>query len=187
MSTDVDLVATEDSPEPERPSNAVYRMYDENDVLLYVGMTVNVEKRIYQHFGTKDWWSDVAIIEVQHHYSRQSAAEAERIAIARERPMYNLMSPALFESEPLSENVLDDLLGDRQTGDRKTDLIAGMVEFVRRQREIMLSGAAIVKVMKSEMGMTYREIEEKTGVPRATAQRWVRLSLMHGEDEGETA
>lgn len=80
---------TEDS---ER--TALYRLYSEDGVLLYVGITSNLERRFAQHAADKDWWPKVARREVEWYGSRRSAECAEEAAIKARIPRHNrLHSP----------------------------------------------------------------------------------------------
>lgn len=69
--------------------HVVYRIYDANRQLLYVGLTANAEARFKSHRLMQDWWPDVRTIEVEHFEGRAAAEEAERATIRAERPLHN--------------------------------------------------------------------------------------------------
>lgn len=71
----------------------LYRFFDADERLLYVGISLNAAKRASEHKKDKQWWSDVARMEVQHLdvSSRSEAEELERKAIRAERPVHNVM------------------------------------------------------------------------------------------------
>ena len=70
-----------------------------------------------------------------------------------------------------ADEALDALLGEARTGDARADLIAAAQEAMdRRERNTQHGGAVIAALV--EMGLPYREIEQVTGIPRTTAQRW---------------
>ncbi|GGK62107.1 hypothetical protein Sme01_04050 [Sphaerisporangium melleum] len=69
---------------------ALYRLYDANDVLLYVGITASPTLRWEQHSRDKRWWPEVTRKEVEWHDSRQRAAAAETAAISADSPAYNV-------------------------------------------------------------------------------------------------
>jgi hypothetical protein len=71
-----------------RPT-ALYRWYDQDDVLLYVGVSTNVARRAGQHEDT-EWWHRVARSTVEQFDSRGAALDAEAKAIREERPLYNI-------------------------------------------------------------------------------------------------
>jgi predicted GIY-YIG superfamily endonuclease len=68
---------------------ALYRLYDADDVLLYVGITKNTVQRWSQHSKTKPWWRKVAKREVTWFDSRPDALLAEHRAIVAEHPLHN--------------------------------------------------------------------------------------------------
>jgi hypothetical protein len=72
----------------------VYRFYDNEDELLYVGCTQNVKRRFAEHFPPRSprsgWRAEVARIEKTPAYpDRRSAEEAEARAIFTEGPLFN--------------------------------------------------------------------------------------------------
>jgi len=69
--------------------HALYRFYDATDVLLYVGITVDLPKRMKQHRGSKPWWALVDHMQVEHFDSRTEVAAAEKAAICSEHPLFN--------------------------------------------------------------------------------------------------
>lgn len=77
-------------PEPPEPT-ALYRLYDEHDRLLYIGITKHPPTRWRQHALDKadSWWPDVTRKAVEWHASRPEAEQAEALAIRTEGPPYN--------------------------------------------------------------------------------------------------
>ena len=68
---------------------AIYRFYDADDVLLYVGITNNIKRRWSEHAATKKWWPDVARRTAEWLDSREQADAAEEAAVQNENPLYN--------------------------------------------------------------------------------------------------
>lgn len=68
---------------------AVYRLFDETDRLLYVGITCDLALRLADHKLCKPWWSVVVRVEVEMFSSRAEALAEERDAIATEVPLHN--------------------------------------------------------------------------------------------------
>lgn len=69
---------------------AVYRLYDTEDQLLYVGLTANPSKRWTEHATSKSWWGQVARKDIEWFDSRADAARAELTAIEEEEPLHNV-------------------------------------------------------------------------------------------------
>ncbi len=81
--------------QPYEGPTAVYRLFSREDVLLYIGAANRIEERFSTHRGTKRWWPEVARHEIEWHDKREAAERAEAVAINAERPLYNIMIPAL--------------------------------------------------------------------------------------------
>ncbi len=69
------------------------------------------------------------------------------------------------------DDALAALLGDAQTGDLRTDLVEAAKEAMRRRQRNSEQGGTVIAAMR-EAGMSWREIEQATGIARTTAQRW---------------
>ena len=89
------LDSTESTP-PTR--TALYRHFDVEGRLLYVGISLNAVARLAQHRETAHWFGQIARIEVEWHESRMLAEAAERKAIKAERPAHNLAHAGMSES-----------------------------------------------------------------------------------------
>jgi len=68
---------------------AVYRLYDADGVLLYVGIADGVTARWKHHGNAKEWWPQVARKDATWHATRTGALSAEAHAIATEEPVHN--------------------------------------------------------------------------------------------------
>jgi hypothetical protein len=68
---------------------AVYRLFDKEGRLLYVGIAFDPEKRWKDHVVFKSWWPDVARKDIEWRDTRMLALAAEAEAIRSEHPMYN--------------------------------------------------------------------------------------------------
>lgn len=68
----------------------VYRVYDRDGCLIYIGCSKDLFARLAAH-ATTSWWADQACSVVAKVYpSRQIARDVERRSIANERPRWNL-------------------------------------------------------------------------------------------------
>ena len=74
---------------------ALYRFYDRDGRLLYVGITDNPRRRDEQHGATKAWWREVATKRIEWLPSREAALAAERLAIETENPLWNTQRPSV--------------------------------------------------------------------------------------------
>lgn len=71
-------------------SNILYRCFDADSRLLYIGITANPPRRFRHHRGVKDWWAVVANIQLQTFETREALEAAEQSAIQSEQPRYNV-------------------------------------------------------------------------------------------------
>src|SRR5437762_2873721 len=69
----------------------VYRLYDAEGRLLYVGITETLRTRLLQHAKDKAWWPTVAYRRIACHAGRAAAEREERQAILCESPVYNVV------------------------------------------------------------------------------------------------
>lgn len=97
----------------------LYRMYAADGTLLYVGITQRRMERFRQHADHKQWWAEVAQIQVAHYPDRQSVVSAERAAIESEQPRYNVIWNGRRQSPPPTAAATSDGYGyGASSGDR---------------------------------------------------------------------
>lgn len=68
----------------------VYRVFDADDALLYIGCSLNPAQRLDGHAVSKVWWEFVRSITVESYPTKAEARVAEAAAIAAEKPRYNI-------------------------------------------------------------------------------------------------
>lgn len=78
----------------------LYRLYNTDNQVIYVGVTANVGMRLGQHEYTKTWWGDVARVEVDTFAARPDALAAERAAIVTLSPVHNVTHSVINEPTP---------------------------------------------------------------------------------------
>jgi hypothetical protein len=71
-------------------STALYRLYDGNNQLLYIGISADPEQRWEGHaLYNSQWWPLVAKKAIEWHDDRHLALAHEYLSIAREKPLHN--------------------------------------------------------------------------------------------------
>jgi transcriptional regulator with XRE-family HTH domain len=73
---------------PER--TALYRLYGDADLLLYIGISKTFGDRWKREARTFPWWDEHCRMTVEWHNSRPEAETAEIAAIKAEHPKYNI-------------------------------------------------------------------------------------------------
>ena len=87
-----------DAEKPEKESRAylktkptaLYRHFDDNDQLLYVGISINPWTRLEAH-QKNDWAMKAVRMETEWFDRRPDAAAAEVVAIKTEKPLHNVV------------------------------------------------------------------------------------------------
>lgn len=90
-STYMEVNAMPDSSAP----TTLYRLYDGEDALLYVGIAGNPGRRFEQHRKDKPWWGSVGAVRLEHFDTREEAMAAELDAIRTEHPRHNIVGRSL--------------------------------------------------------------------------------------------
>ena len=83
----------------------LYRHFNADGELLYVGITNNLGKRIKDHSKLSAWFEDIGNITVEKFDTREEVLERERQAIISEKAKYNIQHqpkviPVMAEAEP---------------------------------------------------------------------------------------
>ena len=85
------VIDREDVIQPAPLEVWLYRMYGANNELLYIGISKSAFARFEQHSHTQPWINQVASWKRTPYPNREEALEAEREAIIREHPRYNII------------------------------------------------------------------------------------------------
>lgn len=67
----------------------LYRHFDSNGNLLYVGISLSTLNRLGQHKDNSHWFNSISNITIEKFNNRDKALIAERDAIINEKPLYN--------------------------------------------------------------------------------------------------
>lgn len=67
----------------------LYRHYNSDGELLYIGISLSTARRLAEHRCGSRWFKQIARIEIQHFSTRGAALNAERRAIELEKTKYN--------------------------------------------------------------------------------------------------
>ena len=70
--------------------HTVYRLYDQQDRLIYVGCTHDLVSRLKTHQKTAWWYPQIARISTQQHQGRGAALKAETLIRNTQHPRWNI-------------------------------------------------------------------------------------------------
>lgn len=173
------------SPQPQAQSSdcpaSVYRYYDDDGMLIYVGMTKRGVLRNFEHAALKEWWPFVSKQEVDHYPSCEAALSAERLAIQTYRPPFNHQHNIDYQAMHgaylrLRQQPLEDVEErglDLLAGGRRLDLSLSVVDLPDKKGRFTLRSepedCAIAQhlVLKSSVPVHH----ETDGVHVATIKR----------------
>lgn len=69
----------------------LYRHFDADGTLLYVGISLSALSRLASHKNAAKWFDQIAVVRIERLESREAALAAERKAIKEERPRHNVV------------------------------------------------------------------------------------------------
>lgn len=69
----------------------LYRYFDTDGRLLYIGVSASAIRRLLEHASGKAWAAMVSKVDVQTYPTRQDALAAEEAAIKSEKPQFNIV------------------------------------------------------------------------------------------------
>ncbi len=91
---------------PPGVTTALYRRFDEDDVLLYVGISDQLMERSAWHERHSAWVPFVVRRTTEWYASRSEAEAAETAAIKAEQPLFNRQHAIVGTQERLAEYLL---------------------------------------------------------------------------------
>ncbi|MFH8867145.1 GIY-YIG nuclease family protein [Streptomyces griseus] len=141
---------------------ALYRLYNAEGKLLYIGISQNPDVRWGQHSTTKPWWGDVEERKVEWHETRPLAAAAEVASIEAEQPLWN----SNHATRPTGDPDADALYEDHR---RNLEEARALLPAVREQAAADLKAGATVSQLAKLTGLTpeyFRRIARAEGVER---------------------
>ena len=135
---------------------ALYRLYDADDQLLYIGIAADPKERWASHASDKPWWSNVTRRDVEWISTREAAEVAEQEAIATEKPKHN----SKHALPGLSAENIEALFAEYK----------GACETERRLRPLVRAAAA----QELKAGATVGQLARRTGLTPEVFRRIAR-------------
>lgn len=87
----LEAVTTEERELSRQYRCGLYRFYDTNRVLLYVGISRNFPDRWNWHRCKTSWYSQARYVATSFYPERQDAFRAEAAAIRAQNPLFNVL------------------------------------------------------------------------------------------------
>lgn len=67
----------------------LYRHFDKDGILLYVGISISTLHRLSQHKRKSSWFHNISSVTIEKFDSRKEVLAAEKEAIQNGKPLYN--------------------------------------------------------------------------------------------------
>lgn len=125
----------------------LYRHYDADGNLLYVGLSYSAVLRTFQHARrtrSAAWFKKIVLIKIERFKTRKAAQIAETQAIREERPLYNIAVRGPYP--PLSQEHKDKIAA----------AMRGRTEWTEERRRKVSVGSRLGK----ERAKALRELQE---------------------------
>lgn len=101
-------------------SEHLYRMYDAEGTLLYIGISKSAIKRLTQHMVEQPWVQQIAKVDIEQlECDRTTAMQIEREAIIDEKPKYNVVHNGRAETTSVPAGEHEQQTGAAGKGQRK--------------------------------------------------------------------
>lgn len=85
----------------------LYRHFDKRGVLLYVGVSLATIKRLHEHkYRDGSWFRRIVRITIERFPNKDVALRAEKLAIEREKPLYNKLYSVLEDDAIAAPNPI---------------------------------------------------------------------------------
>lgn len=94
-------------------SFCVYRCFDADGALLYIGHSARILGRLEEHAIDKTWFSRIAQVTVEHFPSRAEASAAEAVAIEAEAPSMNVIAGVMRTKDTYVDTETRRAIGQR--------------------------------------------------------------------------
>lgn len=124
----------------EKGKTALYRHYNAEGKLLYVGISLNHLARLTQHRSSAHWYEDIVQVTIEWFTTRDEAENAELVAIIAENPLHNEKRPDAEKNYQYiqrlkQEDLLKDLPANPQTLNAMWNMAEKVVEMQRAMAE----------------------------------------------------
>jgi predicted GIY-YIG superfamily endonuclease len=149
----------------------LYRHYDKEKKLLYVGISISALKRLGQHKKHAHWFSQIALVTIEMCETREAALTAERVAVQTEKPIYNIQ----LKAAPVKEKTAFQQAVSQSKEVLTNRLVAFDVVYTTQEvaRVLGLSQSAVQKLIYNEqIGFVVLPPHKEGGPPKVRITGW---------------
>ena len=165
----------------------LYRHFDENGALLYVGISLSAVQRLIQH-EKSDWFDEISNVTIESFATRELALLAEKEAIKKELPIHNKMFSETYKKPIYQIKKNQDYQGHKKT---KSNRLVSLIEFSKELNRLKFDGGLIAltesnkKKFCEKLGINedsmYRTLAEcvRFGIVNRECQNVYKMSVVY--------
>lgn len=101
----------------------LYRQFNKDDELLYVGVSLYPSNRLSCHMNNSHWCHQIQKILVESHPTKEAALKAEANAIIREKPIHNRIVHGKILKEVITKKEIGSIRSKRFMDSNEVSLI----------------------------------------------------------------
>lgn len=153
----------------------LYKHWDKNDNLLYVGISLSAVARLKQHSRKADWYDKIAKITIEKFCSREEAIDAEKLAIIMEKPLFNKQhnkKVEVVESDIcfISVEFLPKLFADKDVSSYDLKLLFYLISKINNNNYVKVDAHLLANKLNTSSTTINKSVNklEKLGVVKRT-------------------
>ena len=138
----------------------LYRAYDENEKLIYIGQSTRFSERMKQHIKSSEWSGLVDTWKLQRFDTQEKLSTQEKIAIEKEKPLYNKTHNLYYRQniEELKANNKKLIVVIKQKDrelkkykDHRDSLVRTTTKIKQQDRELQVYRQGVIKQKDREL------------------------------------
>tara|TARA_R110000822_G_scaffold154837_2_gene294619 strand:+ start:17 stop:568 length:552 start_codon:yes stop_codon:yes gene_type:complete len=148
----------------------LYRHFDAQDNLLYVGISLSTVSRLSQHKDHSHWFKEISKVTIQRFPTREEALKAEMLAVFAENPKCNINlkkkeKDLKVEKEKHQKEFLQKITPKEMSDYSRRSLLGRVVDF--------------------EVCYSLKEVQDLIGITKVELERYITNgNLLYFEVEG---
>ena len=153
----------------------LYRHFDSSGSLLYVGQSLSAINRLSQHKDCSHWFNQIAVVKIEHFQRREEVLAAERTAIIKENPRFNVKRPKEVLQKP--QHVID--AENAKRGLTRSVVFHPMYGKNDLARVLLVSGNAVERLWnENKLGFVVAGVKRGSDKPLRMTTGWQLISYI---------
>lgn len=130
----------------------LYRHFNAENELLYVGISLNAINRLGQHKDNSHWFDLICRVDIQNFNTKEEALDAETLAILNEKPKHNIRKKIDFKKEKYLNQKHASLIAKATRDDLTSNIIQFnlIYNYHEAARLLQISSSAVKKLIQQK-------------------------------------